>query len=407
MAFVLAFCGVANAVVVQKVYLKDGSILNGYISKQDSAGRLTIYTDNATICLSSKKASISNEQAYAESSLAKAWVDWAEKHDEFQGVKGRRTLVLADVHVQGGKSAYKVKVLESGTTVKYLEMTPNTYTVEWKDVEAIRGEKRSKTALSGIDRIYQLKTGEQFEGQYAEETDSTLSLYMDNGSVRSFRIDDVVKYTFKPINPNQDLFEQSPLIDIVKSNNNAETRGVIIEQNYTSNKDTENYILVRQESGAIQSIKIADIAETRKEENKAYSPQFDILLNEGDVVVNRKEVEYVGIKENGDLLVLDSLSHKVTVAKGNNNATRITVEYRNSGGSNVEMFQLVKVTRAVVKKKTVYSFSYKDLVNSVYRATGVETSVNHTTKAEYVVGGQGIFALYDAKGKRAIPVIVQ
>ena len=397
----VALCALGTevkAIVVQKVYLKDGSVLNGYIQRQEGDGKLTIHTDYATICINNGKATVAGEQAYGENALSQAWKDWAEKNDEFQGAKDNRTLWLGNVLVNGVLKASMVKILESGATVKYLEMSPNTYKVDWKDVKAIKGDKRNKTALSGINRVYQLRNGEQCEGQYAEETDSTLSLYLANGSVRSFKIDDVIKYVFKPINPNQSLFEQSPLIDIVKTNH-AEYRGVIIEQNYSSKKDNENYVLISLESGAIQSVKVSDIVETMKEENKLYSPKFDIVLNLDEVVVNRLPVEYVKVAEVDGVLVLDSLSHKVVIQKDNLSNL--------SNGKNIDMWQLVKVTKLASKKKTDYQFTYKDLVNSVVHAKKIEKSVNNTTRMEYQVELAGVYALYDAQGKRAIPIIVK
>ena len=402
-----ALCQWADAVIVQKVYLKDGSVLSGYVKQVDLNGGFTIATDMAVVCLSGEGISITNEMAYQESNLDKAWVEWAEKNDEFQGVPGSRTLILSDIFVNGGKSVHKVKVLEKGASIKYLEMTPNEYNIKSEDIEAIKGEKRLRTALSGINRIYQLKTGQQYEGQYAGETTSTLSLYLENGVVQTFQTDNVIKYTYKPINPNQTLFEQSPLLDVVIGTNNSETRGIIIEENYSSNEDTENYVLLQQQSGAIHSIKIADISKVRKEANKEYNPKFDIILNEGDVVVNRNAVEYVNLTEKSEVLYLDSINVKATIEKAKNNSTSITVEYRDKNFQNTEMFQLVKVTQTVVKKKASFCFSYKDLVNSVYPAQSIETSVNQTTKVEYIVGGQGIFALYDKKNKRAIPIIVK
>ena len=35
------------------------------------------------------------------------------------------------------------------------------------------------------------------------------------------------------------------------------------------------------------------------------------------------------------------------------------------------------------------------------------TSVNHTTRVEYEVEGQGVFALYDPENKKAMPFIVK
>ena len=408
MVAALAIAGSAEAVIVQKIYLKDGSVLSGYIQKQDDNGNLTIHSDVAEICLKSSQATISNEKNYTEGELDKNWVEWAEKNEAFDGTGNQRTLYLADV-TSKSKTVAKVKIIERGELVRYLEMSPDIYTIPWKDVLAIKGEKRCKTALSGINRIFQLKSGMEFEGQYAEETDSLLTLYLNNGIRQSFKINDVIKYTFRPINPNQDIFAQSELLNIVKTKNGNETKGIIIEQNYTSAKDSENYFLVQQPSGAIQSIKVSDILETRKEENPKFDPKFDVLLKEGEVLINRQEVVVTGITEKGENSVLDSLSEKVVIKKDPQNNTRVTVEYRNANGANIEAYQVVKVNKIENKKekKTMYGVSYRDLVNSTIRPVSVETSVNHTTKAEYIVGGQGTFALYDAKNKKAIPFIIK
>ena len=406
----LFFTSAAEAVVVQKIFLKNGSVLSGYIQRQDNNDNLFFRSDNAIICLKSKDATISNEKNYNIRDLNKAWVDWAEKNDEFEGVGDNRTLLLADI-TSKAKSVTKVRILERGEVVKYLEMTPNTYQIPWKDVISIKGEKRSKTALSGINRIYQLKSGMEFEGQYAEENDSVITLYLNNGVRQSFKIDDMVKCTFRPINPNQDIFAQSELLDIVKTKNGTETKGIIIERNYTSTKESENYYLVQQQSGAIQSIKISDVLETRKEENPQYDPKFDILLKEGEVVINRQEVVLAKIKEDGDKIVFDSLNNKVVIAKDPNNNTKVTVEYRNANGTNIETYQVVKVTKATEKRRretiSYYYFSYRDLVNATIRPVSLETSVNHTTKAEYIVGGEGVFALYDAQSRKAYPFTIK
>lgn len=404
----LACCQVAEAVVVQKIILKNGSELNGYIQKQDDKGNLTFQSDFAIIYLNADEVkSITVGKAYDIKSLDKAWIDWAVKHDAFEGTGDNRSLVLHDI-VLKDKSVMKVRILERGTTVKYLEMTSNTYFLQWKDVEAIKGEKRPKTALSGINRIYKLKSGQEIEGQYAGETDTTLSLFLDNGIVQSFNIDDVIRYTFRPVNPQQDIFEQSELLDVIRLKKGmTEMKGIIIEQNYAGKSDAENYFLLQQKGGSIQSVKVSDIDEVRKEINPEYNPKSDILLAEGEVVVNRQKVSAVKVMEDDDLLYLESAGNNPTIEKGADDTTLVTVEYNNADGSNTEVYQLVKVTETVVKKETVYSFSYKDLVNAVYRPVSLEISINNTAKAEYRLNGAGMFILYDAKTRTAIPFTVK
>ena len=433
----LVFIGKAQAQVVQHVTLKNGSVLNGYI-QQSSNGILTFHSENATIFIENANVETS-EQSISISRLDSAWIKWGEANDAFDGVGTARSLILNNIVFRGNlstvdsavvetegtspkkkKAVYNfnyylrqkrtishVKVLEKGVNVKYLEMTPNDYSIIWDDIASIQVDKRPKTALSGINCIYNLRSGETYEGQKAGETENTLSLYTTNGMIQTFNIDDVIKYTFYPINSKQDVFEQSELLDVVNLRNGGSVEGIIIEHNYSSDKDTENYILIQQESGAIQSVKISEISGTQRKGNPKYAPQFDILLNEGDVVVNRQEFKFVGVQEVDDIMTLDSLCRTNIIAKAADGQTAITVEYRDNNGGNVVPFQLVKVTKTTVKKKNIYCFSYKDLINAVYQPQKVVTSVNQTTKAEYVVGGQGVFALYDAKKHRAIPIVVR
>lgn len=394
------FMVAVQAVKVQRVYLKDGSVLSGYIQKQNTDGKLVVMADEALISVSGKEATIVNEQAYNENSLDAKWIKWAEENDAFKGVKGHRTLSLADVHFKNGKNAYKVRIVERGVHIKYVDLVPTTHTIEWPQVSAIRGEKRSKDLLSGIDRIYQLKNGSLCEGQYAEETDSTLSLYLRTGGIETLSINDVVKYTFKPVNPNQDIFEQSELLDVVKTNSRPEMRGIIIEQDYTGKSDTENFILIKEDNGTIQSVKVSDILETRKERNERYKPLTDVLLNDGEVMIGRKMATPIKVVEDGDALRLDNMTNIVTLKMQEaKKSMLVVVEYRLKGDVRNNPFQLVQLESTKDKKNV--GFSYKQLVNTRFHAEQASMSANHTQRIEYTIEKNGTYVLYNAKEKKA------
>ncbi len=406
--FVFAAFSAANAIIVQKVILNDGSEYSGYIQQQDGYGKITFRSYQAIVNLKNGNNTNSITEAnYNISTLSDAWVKWAEANDAFVGVGENRSLVLSDISNKS-KTIYKVRVLERGTTIKYLEQTPNTYSLSWKDIKVIKGEKRKKTALSGINRAYQLKNGQTFEGEYAEETDSTISLYLKSGVVQSFKMKDVAKCTMLGINPHQDIFQQSELLDIIKTAS-SEIKGIIIEQNYEGKTDKDKYFLVKQENSAIASVKLADIIELRKVENDKYAPKFDVLLKDGEVMLNRAAAKFAKVNEQNGTLLVDSLVSKAVVIKQDQQGkAKLTLEYKSSTGANVEAYKLVKLTKNVGKKNVVtYSFSYKDLVDSVLSPASVETSVNYTTKAEYVVDRKGEYVFYDSKQKRVIPIIVQ
>ena len=419
----------AKAIVVQKVYLKNGSVLNGYIQKQDKNDNITFRSESATICVSGKNAT-TTERVYKISDLDKKWIEWAEKNDAFNGIGDSRTLTLNEVIFNHNNSydtndsvavidddmgvfenefkishpsVMKVRVLEKGLKIKYLELTPNTYNFNWEDIESVKADKREKTVLSGIDRIYQLKNGQEVRGQYAGESYNTLSLYTNSGMVETFDIDNVIKYFYKPLNPNQDIIEQSELIDVVRTKSNGTYRGIIVERNFA---DGSNYLIIQQQTGASQMLKFSNITEYTKEENSEYKPKFDILLKEGEVVINRVATDSVGVVKKGSTLFLDSINNKVTVPKESGN-TKIIVEYYNPKHLSSDHLILVKVDKSVVKKKNVYSFSADIFDMKKFSAQGSETSVNNTTKVEYVVDGQGVFALYDQNNKKAMPFIVK
>ncbi len=418
----------ASAVVVQKVYLKNGSVLNGYIQKQDKNDNITFRSESAIICVSGQNAT-TTERVYKISDLDKKWIEWAEENDAFNGIGDSRTLTLNEVIFNhsnsydsndsvavideqgvfenefkiGHPSVMKVRVLEKGLRIKYLELTPNTYNFSWDDIESIKSDKRDKTALSGIDRIYQLKNGQEVRGQYAGESYNTLSLYTNNGMVETFDIDNVVKYFYKPLNPNQDIIEQSDLVDVVRTKSNGTFRGIVVERNFA---EGSNYLIIQQQTGASQMLKFTDIVEYTKEENPEFKPKFDILLDEGEVVINRVATDSVGVTKKGSTLILDSVNHNVVVPK-ENGSTKIIVEYYNPKHLSSDHLILVKLDKSVVKKKAVYSFSADIFDMKKFSAQGSETSVNNTTRVEYIVDGQGFFALYDQNDKKAMPFIVK
>ena len=419
----------ANAVVVQKVHLKNGSVLNGYIQKQDKNDNITFRSESAIICVSGKNAT-TTERVYKVSDLDKKWIEWAEKNDAFNGIGDSRTLTLNEVIFNQSNSyddndsiavvdddmrlfendfkishpsVMKVRVLEKGLKIKYLELTPNTYNFSWEDIESIKADKREKTALSGIDRIYQLKNGQEVRGQYAGESYNTLSLYTNSGMVETFDIDNVIKYFYKPVNPNQDIIEQSELIDVVRTKNNGTFRGIIVERNFA---EGSNYLIIQQQTGASQMLKFADITEYTKEENAEYKPKYDVLLKEGEVVINRVATDSVGVVKKESTLILDSINHKVVVPS-EGRSTKIIVEYYNPKHLSSDHLLLVKVDKSVVKKKPVYSFSADIFDMKKFTAQGSETSVNNTTRVEYVVDGEGVFALYDQNNRKAMPFIVK
>lgn len=395
----------ANPVSIQKLILKNGSELEGYISMQRPGTNFTFTTARAIIYMQGKSIKSIAEQEINIKQLSPAWIKWAEENDAFVGLGDNRSLTLSDI-VTEDKTISKVRILEKGAQIKYLEMSVNTYSLNWDTIALIKAEKRPKTALTGINRIYKLDNGQEYEGEYVQEVPGkTLSLYRPDGVIEVFETAKVVKYSMRKINPNQSLFEQSCLVDIVKLKNGTDKRGIIIEQNF-SNNTAGNYLLIENENGSTQSIKSSEIAEYRKEVNPAYKPQFDILLKPGELVINRKPTQALEIEEAGSYIILPEDSCLIEI-ESKSPMTPIVVETHLSTTGNP--YELVKVKNLHDKKskKDFKGFSYQDIVKNNIQPISHEVSLNQTTKLEYKIAEKGMYVIYNPKEKTAILFLIK
>lgn len=413
-----------HATIVQTVRLKNGSILNGYIESQDRKDNICFKTENATICLSGTNVSIT-EQVYKLDELSKDWIGWAESNGAFFGTGNYRTLTLNEVlflgeddtieadsvasdndvetgsfenTIRAKSNVNKVKIIEKGSVLKYVEMYPNTYRFNWSEVEFITSAKRPKSILSGIDRVYQLKNGQEVTGQYAGESYNTLSIYNVNGTVETYNINDVVKYLYKGINPNQTIFEQSKLLDVVKTKTGT-YRGVIVERNFT---DNANYLVIQQNNASSQIIKFKDVISYSKEENPDYSEIDDIILEEGEMVINRMHIDTVSVIMSDSKVLLSRIGD-CTKIKREGNVTKVFVEFNIPRHSSADNLLLVKLTKFEEKKDAVYGFSTDIFKMNKISPVKIETSVNSTTKVSYDIYQKGVYAVYDFETKSAFP----
>lgn len=379
------------------VVLKDGTELTGYISRQRPGEDFTFTTSKATVLLPSKDVKSIVDSDVKITSLSSEWKEWAEKNDAYDGAGNTRTLLLSDIITNNG-SINRVRVLEKGAKVRYLELSPNTYSLNWDTIEVVRADKRPKLMLSGVNRRYKLASGMEYEGQYIEEVPGeTMSLLRDNGVIEVFNTEEVMKDNRFKINPNQTLLEQSDLIDIVQMKNGSSHRGVIFERNYSeSDEITNDYLLIQLDNGTTMSLNLADIIEYRKEKNPAYKPVTDIELAEGEAAINRNIDMLISTKEVSGIVTVDADSLKITIPS--NITQSITAEF-NMDNAKAQQLKLIRIRKYQDKKgkSTYYGFTFEDMVKSTILPKSVETSVNGISKLEYILpnGAFGIYGIYN------------
>lgn len=415
-----------QAIVVQRVHLKNGSVLNGYIQMQDTLGRITFHTESAEVYVPGDMVTQLQNHTYSVSELTQAWIDWAEKNNAFEGSGNGRTLTLCDISFkQEGlsvtgvdsvaiddqstqslqyKTATKVRLLETGANMRYVELTPNVYEFYWSDVNYIDADRPDKSLLSGIERTYVMHDGRQVKGQYAGETENTLSLYVSGGIKETFDLLSVDKYLYTKTNPNQPLREQSPLLDEIRMKKGGTYEGVIVERDFTAGN---NCITIEITPDNKQTVKMADIAWLASKENPDYKPKTDVVLNIGEMMINRILADSVNVRQEGDRMVLDSIGNKVVLPAG---TTTVALEYCNPGQSpNKLMLVKLKKQTLVMKKKSVVTYGFTNNILTLVPISpkSTETSPNNTTRVEYELQGAGVYAFYDNYLKRAMPFTVK
>ena len=404
-----------------KVILKDGSELNGYFAVQHPGKDFTLTTSKAAVYLPSAKIKSIKDNEIEFNNLPVAWQTWAESHDAVLGTGDSRTVTLSDIATDNG-IIKRVRILERGAKVKYLELDSNSYLLKWDTLSVIKCDLRPKRMLTGINRKYKLKSGAEYVGQYVGEVPGeNLRLACDNGVVEVINLLDVVKDSRIKVNPNQTLNEQSDLRDVIKVKNGGIYRGIIFERNYFGFDDLDSaslttkkiddvqrdYLLIQLDDESTMSVNLSDIEEYRKEPNPNYKPLTDILLREGEFVVNRMSARALTAVESDGVIVIpaDSVALSMTL-KGSKMV--LSVESKFARQSDSFQYKMVKANKYYDKKTKaeLFGFTYERLVKRSIMPMAVETSVNKTTRLDFEVAEKGVYVFFNPQTNRAIPISV-
>lgn len=392
---------------IERVILKNGSVLEGFISSQRPGKDFVFTSDNATIYLPSKEVKSMTDTVCDLKDLSPAWQNWAKINGAMRREEGRNLLKLTHILQTTGSGEVQeinhVRVLEKGVTIKYLDLSSNTRLLDWETVRMIERDKRDKTVLSGLNDIVQLKTShEELEGQIVEqEPGELIRLLKADGMIEVIGQGQILKQKKKKANPNQSLFEQSPLIDIVQTKDDSSVKGIIIEQDFGADK-TPSYLLIELSSGKTVKIEHRNIRETQREKNPEYKVKTDVLLKKGEVLINRNQTENARVEELDDLVTI--LPESVPVVLALDSMRQQLIVESNFGNENDadELILLQIGPKAINKKESRNGFTYKEIVTSGVRYTSKETSANGTTRLVYPLRAPGYYIIYGSEDKRVI-----
>lgn len=410
--FLMASMAVASqAQIVQTMTLKNGSVLYGYTKSQKPGSNSVFTSEKAVIVMDGKtvKEIIPHKAAYKN--LSEEWKKWAEENEVLYGLGDSREMTLSTIVDNTGHRISDVYILEKGQSVKYVEFSKHEYPVDWADILCIEYNKRPNTLLSGINRSLTVKANgvtKTASGQCLKEIPGqTTYLLEDDGVAELFDMKDIIKDNSIKNNPNQSLFEQSALLDEIVMKNGTVYKGIVTERNYV---DNSNYFLITSKNGDVEyttSLKMEDVAEYRKQPNPEYEPVYDILLKEGDMVVNRKEITLTEIPEVEDVFEILVDTTKTTL-KMEGKSLALDVEANFKKDKEAQDWMLIKTRKVEKTKKKAehHVFNYADMVKNSLSPVEVVTSMNNTTKFAYDIKEKGLYVFFNKSTKKAVLIEV-
>lgn len=411
-AFLLCICASAKAQVVQTLNLKNGSVLYGFTKNQKPGSNIIFSSEKAIIVMEGKSVKEIIPRKVGYKTLSDEWKHWAEENEVLYGLGDSREMTLSTVVDASGRTVSDVYILEKGQHVKYAEFSRRDYSLDWSDIVSIEYAKRPNTLLSGVNRSLTVKSGNMSKtviGQCLKEIPG-VSTYLleEDGVVESFDMNDIIKDNSIKNNPNQSIFEQSPLLDEIQMKNGSVYKGIVTERNYEENL---NYFLITSLNGDVDyttSLKMADVAEFRKLPNPDFKQVFDILLRPGDLVVNRNEVEKVKLTESNDKFEIKPDMKRLDL-KRKGASLDLDVESNFKNNRDVQNYLLIRTHKITNDKKKTdyYEFSYADMIKSSLSPNEIVTSMNNTTKLSYLVNSPALYVLFNKETKEAVLINVE
>lgn len=399
---VLVFCA-SNCVLAQcieRVYMKNGSVVDGYIAEQQPGSWISVQATKATIVVSSDSLLNKSVEIMPADSLLDEWKRWASENDMYMEVDGKKFLELHTLEFANCTYA-GVYIIENGPLLTFVDLTPNRYTFRWGDMSRSVKNKRPANLFSGLKEVLILDDDSRVEGQIIEQIPGKdLKIETNNGGIQSYKFTQIKTIQTKRINENRSQWSQIPLLDMIRLKD-GETTLVGFIPSRTLGKE----LVFEFEDGSKRTIQQNQIASYAKMPNDQYVAEYDNILREGEVLLNGKPAYFANLQAQGEKLLLGEFVSDIQSV-----GELVCVE-ANLGETPTPMMlvkaHLESVSNPMDNKKIEQVLwpviTYRDLVKSSEKITREMTPLGHE-RVFFTVEEVGDYVLY-IQGKEGFIVI--
>ena len=384
---------------VEQIHMKSGSVVEGYIAEQKPGKHITIQSTKATIVVNSDSLQNRVIERIPLESLSNEWREWAETNNKYVDNNGVKQLELSTLEFNNCKYS-NVYLLEKGSIIKFLDLTPNQYDFVWGDMYRTVKSKRPNNLFSGVKEVLVLNDNSKVIGQIIEQfPGKDLKIATEKGEVLSFRFSQIKQIRTEKLTAKLDLWSQIQLLDkITVKGESSELIGFI------SSRTLGKELVFEFEDGSKRTIQQNQVTSYAKMPNKKYVEVYDKVLNDGEILLNGEKPYFVSLQSEGQYLLMGEIvSAQFTVGE------KVCLEARISDVNTP--ITLVKahtenITRQNGRKKEQIPWpviTYQDLVQSQV-AVNREITPLGNIKVTFEVKEVGDYVLY-IQGKNEYIVI--
>lgn len=374
---------------IEQIYMKSGSVVEGYIAEQKPGSYITVQTSKATIVVNSDSLQNKIIERVPIDSLPNEWKQWATENSKWIVKDGKRYLELYTFEF--GSCVYsKVFLLEKGSSLKFIDVTPSKYVFNWRDMYRTVKNKRPANLFSGLKEVLVLKDDSKVEGQITEQyPGKDVKIEKDNGDVLSYRFSQIKQIQTERLNEEMTLWSQIPLLDVIRlKDDSTELVGFISSRTLGKN------LVFEFEDGHKRNIQQNQIVSYAKKPNDKYVEVYDKLLNDDEILLNGKPAYFTFLQSQGENLLLgEVVSEQLAVG----DVVCIEAKFKDPNTS----VTLVKAHMESIPKKDGKKnerilwpvITYQDLVQS-HVSVSRETTPLGNVKVSFPVNEVGDYVLY-------------
>ena len=299
LGLMIMYHGQVVAQNVEQIHMKSGSVVEGYIAEQKPGKHITIQTTKATIVVNSDSLQNRVIERIPLESLSNEWREWAETNNKYEDNNGVKQLELSTLEFNNSKYP-NVYLLEKGSIIKFLDLTPNQYNFVWGDMYRTVKSKRPENLFSGLKEVLVLNDNSKVIGQIIEQfPGKDLKIATEKGEVLSFKFSQVKQIRTEKLTEKLDLWSQIQLLDkITVKGESSEFIGFI------SSRTLGKELVFEFEDGSKRTIQQNQVTSYAKMPNEKYVEVYDKVLSDGDILLNGEKPYFVSLQSEGQYLLM-------------------------------------------------------------------------------------------------------